>query len=79
MYVVDRHSKPILALIHMLALISASYKHRNRHPHFMQEYKTMYKRSLDHNSEFWKEQAHKTLDWIRPFDQVMSGYVSLPR
>lgn len=45
----------------------------------MQEYKTMYKRSLDHNSEFWKEQAHKTLDWIRPFDQVMSGYVSVPR
>lgn len=35
----------------------------------------MYRRSLDNNQEFWKEQALKTLDWIRPFDQVTSGCV----
>ncbi len=39
----------------------------------MQDYKKLYARSLAEPEAFWKEQALKTLDWIRPFDQVTSG------
>jgi acetyl-CoA synthetase len=38
-----------------------------------EEYERMYKDSLEDPSEFWSSHARKTIDWIRPFDKVVSG------
>jgi acetyl-CoA synthetase len=35
----------------------------------MEEYKALYKRSIDDPDGFWREQA-KDLDWFKPFDKV---------
>ncbi|MDI6901510.1 MAG: acetate--CoA ligase [Anaerosomatales bacterium] len=36
-------------------------------------YRVMYRRSLEEPERFWREAAEQELDWIEPFDTVMSG------
>lgn len=36
-------------------------------------YRQMYQKSLENPEEFWAEQAKKYIDWIKPWDKVLSG------
>ncbi len=36
------------------------------------DYESMYRRSIDAPAEFWSEQAHKFIDWYRPWDETMA-------
>lgn len=37
------------------------------------DYKKMYQMSIDQPEDFWGEQAKKFLDWIEPWEKVLSG------
>eukprot|EP00949_MAST-11_sp_MAST-11-sp1_P003261 g3261.t1 len=39
----------------------------------MEQYRAMYDKSINSNSEFWGEMAKKQLTWFRDFDSVSSG------
>jgi len=37
-----------------------------------EQYKAMYKQSLENPDEFWAEQAKKFVSWFKPWDKVQS-------
>lgn len=39
----------------------------------MEQYRSMYNRSLKDPEGFWGEMANKHLDWFRPYTNVMQG------
>lgn len=39
----------------------------------MQEYRSLYDKSIRHPNEFWAAQAEKFIDWYKPWTQVMTG------
>ena len=38
---------------------------------FIQNYSTLYQRSIKYPDEFWSELAHRYLKWRKPFKKVM--------
>uniref|UniRef100_M4B9U4 Acetyl-coenzyme A synthetase N-terminal domain-containing protein n=1 Tax=Hyaloperonospora arabidopsidis (strain Emoy2) TaxID=559515 RepID=M4B9U4_HYAAE len=46
---------------------------KTAHVQSMAQYESMYKRSLEDPEHFWGELARENLNWLRDFDQTVTG------